>query len=88
MDGVEGGNFGEVVVIGKGEELIAVFAIPSGNFVGSGIAVAIDGVGVEISLVPTGLSGLPGRADLGESDGPDAEGKQGEAEGPLEAHEN
>ena len=65
VDGVERGDFGEVIVIGKGEELIAVFAVPGGDFVGRGIAIAIDGVGVEIAFIPAGFACFPGRADLG-----------------------
>ena len=67
--GVEGSDVGEVIVIGEGEELVAVFAVPGGDFDGRGVTVAVEGVGVEVALVPAGLAGLPGRADLGEGDG-------------------
>lgn len=59
VDGVEGSDVGEVVVVGQGEELVAVLAVPGGDFGGGGIAVAIDGVGVEISFVPAGFARFP-----------------------------
>ena len=84
--GVEGGDVGEVIVVGEGEELVAVLAISGGGFEGRGVAVAVAGVGVEIAFVPARLAGLPGRADLGEGDSGGEQGEEGRANYPSETH--
>jgi hypothetical protein len=82
--GVEGGDVGEVIVVGEGEELVAVLAISGGDFEGRGVAVAVEGV--EIAFVPARLAGLPGRADLGEGDSGGEQGQEGQANNPSKRH--
>lgn len=85
--GIEAGDLGEVVVVGESEELVAVFAVPGSDLEGRRVAIAIEGMGVEVAFVPTRLAGFPGRPDLRESDGHGEQREEGEAENPGKAHE-
>ena len=54
---VEAVDAGQVVVIGQRDEVVVVLAIPPHHIVRRRIAVAVQGVGVEVALEPLGLAG-------------------------------
>ncbi|MFN9944231.1 MAG: hypothetical protein ACK56I_32650, partial [bacterium] len=47
---------GEDVVVGEGEKVVAAFAVPVGNHLGEVVAIAPEGVGVEVALPPANYS--------------------------------
>jgi hypothetical protein len=66
------------VVIRQREKVIAVAAIPIGNHLGKVIAVAPEGVGMDIALPPLGAGRFCGGCDCGEGEraNESGEGKQ------------
>ena len=58
--GIEALGIRQVVVVCQGEEVVAVLLVPPRHRIWGTVAVAVDGVGVQIALVPVQRRRLAG----------------------------